>query len=300
MRASMPILLATTALIAACSQQTSESSPATAPVTSADVREEAESAGGAPSMRAPGISPRSAPGVAFSYRYAFVLPDEAIAGVQESHASACEKLGPTQCRITGMRYTLVDEDRVQARLDFKLSPELARGFGKDGIAAVEKASGKLVDAAIEGEDVATQITISQASSAEAQAELKRIEARLAAGGLGESERTELQQQAARLRGQLSGERTARSEGEARLANTPMTYTYAGDAGFSLGGNPFGDAARSGWGSFVTMASFLLLATGVLLPWLLLAGLGWWAWRRWGPVRRPRSVVPAAPIDAPAG
>lgn len=283
-------LLAATALLSACSQrdeprQTSES-------VAVDIAQDraAPPAAERSGLRVPGISPQAAPGVAFSYRYRFVLPDEAIAGVQEQHAAACEKLGPNQCRITGMRYTLLDEDEVRAVLDFKLSPELARQFGKDGITAVEKARGKLVDAAIEGEDVGSQISASQQRSAGLKAELTRIEQRLAAGGLGDSERVELQQQAERLRQQMAGEQGGRAEGEERLASTPMHFDYTGDAGFTLGGNPFGDAAHSAWASFVTMISFVLLAVGVSLPWLGLLALVIYLLRRW---RRRRNSAPAA-------
>ena len=58
----------------------------------------------------PGIAPSAAPGVAFNYRYAFRLPGERISAVQEQHAAACEKLGLDRCRITGMRYRLVNDD----------------------------------------------------------------------------------------------------------------------------------------------------------------------------------------------
>ncbi|MFN3389797.1 MAG: hypothetical protein ACK40O_12800, partial [Allosphingosinicella sp.] len=58
----------------------------------------------------PGVSPTAAPGVAFNYRYAFRLPARAIGPVQEQHAAACEKLGTDRCRITGMRYTMSDEE----------------------------------------------------------------------------------------------------------------------------------------------------------------------------------------------
>lgn len=287
-------LLASTFLAVGCSRN--ESSVPTRS-ESMDVAEERSVAAGAPAaVRVPGISPAAAPGVAFSYRYAFVLPDTAITGVQEAHAAACEKLGPTQCRITGMRYSLVDEDRVRASLEFKLAPALARQFGKDGIAAVEKAEGKLVDAAIEGEDVGTRIDDSQGRSAGLRAELARIEARLASGGLGDAERTELQQQADRIRQQLAGEQAMRTEGEARLANTPMRFDYSGSAGFTLGGDPLGDAAHSGWTSLVTMVSFVLLALGVLLPWAALAGLVVWLVRRWLRGRKPSG--PVATTTAP--
>ena len=251
--------------------------------TNVDIREEAAPAAlrgeaGSGALAPPGISPNDAPGVAFNYSYAFVLPSKAISAVQESHAAACEKLGIARCRITGMRYSLTDEDSVSAQLTFKLDPTLARAFGKEGIAAVETAEGKLVDAAITGEDVGTQITASQRRTADAQAELSRIEARLAADGIGDRERAELTEQAARLREQLAGERDTRSAGEDQLANTPMTYNYTGDESFTLGGNPVGDAAEGAWESLIAMVAFALMALGVALPWLALLAAVLWVWR----------------------
>lgn len=300
------VLLATTILVGACSKRSENEEAAYAPnrVTTADIaapqnkygmREAigGEEAAAPAAMVAPGISPTAAPGVAFSYRYAFVLPDTAIAAVQEQHASACEKLGPTQCRITGMRYTLVDENQVEAYLQFKLAPELARNFGKDGIAAVTKADGTLVDAAIEGRDVGSQITASQRRTAELQSELARIEAQLAGGKLANDEREIMRARAEAIRQQLSSEKQVRSDGEVALANTPMTFTYAGKQGFTLGSNPIGDAAHGAWASFAFMVSTILIALGYALPWLVLAVLLLLAWRS-GPVRRLRAALrPAA-------
>src|SRR5438045_5771082 len=82
------------------------------------------------SRDAPGITPTAAPGVAFNYRYAFRLPAERIAGVQEEHAQACEKLGIARCRITGMSFRRTSDREVEARLDFKLDPAIARNFGQ--------------------------------------------------------------------------------------------------------------------------------------------------------------------------
>ena len=285
MRASVSSTVLAIALLAGCSRQSDESA-------SVAPREAADAAAGAPD-----IAPHAAPGVAFAYRYAFVLPSKAISGVQEGHAAACEKLGPSQCRITGMRYSLIDEDRIDASLEFKLAPELARAFGKQGIAAVEQAEGKLVDSRIEGTDVGSQISASQRRSADARAELARIEQRLAGGGLGDRERTELQQQVDRLRQQLSGEGETRRQGEEQLANTPMHFGYAGNEDFRLGSHPFRDAALGAWASMTTMLSVVLLALGVGLPWLLLAGLMILLWRsavlRWlrAALRGPK--LPAA-------
>jgi hypothetical protein len=269
-------------------------------VTTVDIAEENSAA--APAMAPPGIDVTAAPGVAFDYRYAFVLPDSAISAVQEQHASACEKLGPARCRITGMRYTLVDEDEVRAQLQFKLDPALARNFGKEGIAAVAKAKGRLVDAAIEGRDVGSAIGQSQRRSQQNAGEVERIERRLAESGLSDAEKVELRGQIERLRLQQTREQQVRDEGEEMLANTPMTFNYAGRKGFSLGDDPVGDAWTTSQSSFTTMVSVILIALGALLPWALLIGVVVWLWRktplrRLWPFRSPaRDGEPASPPD----
>lgn len=259
------VILSGAALLASCSQA-DRSEEAASEMVTADIA--------AP----PAVAPAAAPGVAFSYRYAFVLPDERIAAVQENHASACEKLGIARCRVTGMSYTLVDEDRVRGQLRFKLAPELARRFGTEGIAAVVGVDGKLVSSAIDGDDAGSAISGSQARSADLRTELARIEQRLAARGLADDERAELQRQAEAIRTQLSAERTARSADEERLANTPMTFDYAGDEGFRFGNAPFGNAVETAWSSFTTMVSLVLLVIGAILPWAILALLLLLVWR----------------------
>lgn len=230
------------------------------------------------SRSAPDISIAAAPGVAFTYRYSFVLPDKSIAAAQEGHAAACEKLGPSQCRIAGMRYTLLDDEQITAELDFKLAPELARNFGKEGIAAVEKAAGRLVNAEITGDDVGATIDSAKRAAAEATAQLNQIEAKLRAGGLGDRARSELEAQAAHLRDQIASAKISKVGAEAQLASTPMSFDYTGDIGFSLGGNPVADAVHSAWGSFSAMIWFVLLAIGVVLPWALLSALLIALWR----------------------
>ncbi|MEE9433368.1 MAG: hypothetical protein V3V15_03925 [Sphingorhabdus sp.] len=267
------ILLAGCLVLAACSDG-GVREEASYDVAENEAAESADSVAGSPN-----ISPTAAPGVAFNYRYAFRVPDVQIAAVQEVHAAACETLGISRCRITGMRYQLIDEDEVEGFLSFKLDPMIARKFGKEAISSVEKAEGILVDSEISGRDVGTQIDNSQRRSSDMGAELKRIERRLAAKGLGDRERSELQEQAERLRGRLSSEKETRREDEASLATTPMQFSYSsGDGILGLGRNPLSGALDTSIGSFVTMASFVIVAIGVILPWLILAILLLLLWR----------------------
>jgi Domain of unknown function (DUF4349) len=265
------VLISLPLLIAGCSSN-KEAASKTMSVNeeSADAAKEA----------GPDVAPSAAPGVAFNYHYAFRVPDAKISTVLEQHAAACEALGLSRCRIAGMRYTLEDEDTVTASLSFKLEPSIARKFGKDAIASVEKAEGILVDSAIEGIDVGSDITASQRRSSDLKAELNRIEARLKAGGIGDRERTELQEQAAGIRAQLGDESSTRREGEASLATTPMEFNYRGGDGIPGfdSGNPFAKAAKTGIASAATMFGIVLLMVGVLLPWIILLFLLVMVWR----------------------
>ena len=228
----------------------------------------------------PDVAVTAAPGVAFHYASAFRLDDNRIARVQEQHAAACEALGIARCRITGMTYRLVRENEVEAQLLFKLDPAIARKFGRDALSSVEKAEGVLAEARIGGEDVGTQISDSQRRSADIGAEIARLEARLKQGGLGDRERTELQQQISAMRQQLDGERDNRRAGEAMLATTPMQFDYVGTGGLpGIGyGNPFSDALNMLIRSGSVMLSFILVVGAAILPWAALFLVLLAAWR----------------------
>lgn len=148
-----------------------------------------------------GVSVTAAPGVDFNYRYAFRLPNARIAAVQEEHAQACERLGISRCRITGMRYRVIDEDNVSAMLALKLEPSLARTFGKDAAAAVRRSEGMLIDTEISGVDVSPRLSRTSKEIAEGRAELARLEAQLSRGDLRPADRARIEAHAAELRRQ---------------------------------------------------------------------------------------------------
>lgn len=260
------------------------------PLTRSEKEPEQQSAAteAADMAEAPAIGPSSAPGVAFNYQYAFRLPNAKIASVQEEHAQLCEKLGLDRCRITGMRYRLVNNDEVSAMLAFKLDPAIARDFGKQGISAVSKAEGMLVDSEISGIDAGVEITDSQRASAGLREEIAKVEAQLSRPGLSSSERGELQAQAADLRTQLRSQSDTRTAARASIATTPMIFNYgSGDVipGFD-GASPLREALRNAAATFGWMFGLIIVSAGALLPWAMLGALGWWLFRRF----RPRPAI----------
>ena len=229
----------------------------------------------------PNISVSAAPGVAFNYRYAYRLPNARISPAQEAHAAMCEKLGITRCRITGMRYSLVNERDVSASLELKLDPAIARAFGKDATKVVTDAEGMLVDPQISGVDAGASIERANRGRAELQDELDRVTRELARPGLSNVVRDRLLSEAQSLRSQIAALGEQKKADEESLATTPMAFYYgSGDAipGFDEA-TPIGDAFQRAGYILLSTLGFLIVAVAALLPWMLLAGLAYWLYRR---------------------
>lgn len=260
-----------------CSEKSSDDASISGPANSESPAAAEEAADTA---SAPRIGIEAAPGVAFDYAYTFRLSDDRISKVQEEHAAACETLGVQRCRIVDVRYQLTDEKLVEAQTQFKLEPGIARKFGANAIASVEKAEGVLADASVAGEDVGTEILASQQRSAGSEAEIARLEDRLKSGGLDKRERAELLTQISQLRGQIGDERQSRRSGEARIAWTSVAFNYASDGGLPGIGheNPFASASETLMRSGSTALSFILTLGAALLPWGILLALIVAAWR----------------------
>lgn len=290
--------LASTALLLVAGCSKSADQPADA---ASDAAAAAEAVAGAAPAAADGSSARDsvpdiggvvAPGVAFTFNYAFTLPAKAIGGVQQEHANACMRLGPSRCRVTGMTYEQPGEDRVSARTDYLLAPDLAHRFGSDAIAAAERADGKLDNALVNGQNAGGEIALSQQNSAAVQAEVERIEARLKAKGLTREERAELTRKVEALHEQLRGEAQNRRDKEESIASTPVSFTYASE-GLLASGNGFGKAAGASWDNLQSMLAVLILALGYALPWLLPVGAGVLFWR----YRKAKQLLSQTAADA---
>jgi hypothetical protein len=257
------VILASALLLAACGQ-------ADRPDMAQDVSE------------APNVSPTAAPGVAFRYFFRFELPDEAISGVQEQHASRCESLGTNRCRITDLTYSVNEDEAVSASLTVKLAPDIARQFGKEATGDVKAADGRLRSTQFTGTDTEPTTTEASRQQSDLQTRIADIERQLASTSR-DTERAQLQAQLNELRSQVSQAQATIAGARAQLASTPMTFNYYGRGGISgFRTNPVREAARLFVSSIVTMVSVLLKAIAILLPWaVLLALIVWFARTRFG-------------------
>ncbi|WP_310467786.1 hypothetical protein [Sphingomonas sp.] len=229
----------------------------------------------------PNIGVTAAPGVAFNYRYAYRLPNARIQVAQEAHAAMCEKLTITRCRITGMRYALVNERDISASLEVKLDPAIARAFGKDATKVVTDAQGMLVDQQISGIDVGTTIDLADRGRAQLQDELDRVTRELARPGLSNVIRDRLLSEAQSLRSQIRALGEQKKAGEEALATTPMAFYYG--SGRAVPGfdeaTPLRDAVRRAGYNFLSALGAIIEVIAALLPIAAILALAWWLFRR---------------------
>jgi len=236
----------------------------------------------------PNISPSAAPGVAFNFGYEFSLPDERIAATQEAHASACEKLGLARCRITGMSYTVDQDEDVRAELNLKLDPLIARQFGKDAQRSVESNDGKLVRLDVGSSDEGSLIEHATRQKSDSAAQLAQLQEELDKTKPGTQARANLMSQIQALQQQVAEGSRAIEASQAALATTPMAFHYYGRGGVpGFRGNPIHEAWQTFVMTVVWLVGMLLQALAVLVPLgvLIAAVIALWRTR---PIRAVRS------------
>jgi len=243
----------------------------------------------------PNISPTAAPGVAFNYNYSYALAAQRVAELQERHAAMCEELTVARCRITGMHYQVLGAGDIQARLELKLDPAIARNFGSRASTAVLQADGMVTETEISGVDAGGQIRQATTDIGRLQADLARIQQRLN-GRIGDEERAELQAQAEQLREQIRALGDQRQAQQESLATTPMVFNY-GSGDLVPGYRPpqsLGEALGKAWTDFKEGATALLAALIRAAPWLLtlllIGAIALYVRRRWFP-KAKAEIVP---------
>jgi len=230
----------------------------------------------------PKIGAAQVAGVALSYRYGFRLPIDRLAKVQEQHAAQCEALTPVRCRVTGMTYQAGQNRMINASLELKLAPEIARRFGKQSVDAVMAQGGMLADASIESEEVGSTVANVDRDVSAIKSEQAEIAAQLAKPGLGGNERMQLQARMLGLSDAQRASRGMRADAAVKLARTPMRFDYVSggvDPGFSDG--PILGAVKDGWANIISGLATMLMLVISLSPWVAGILLIVWLWRRFG-------------------
>ncbi len=317
MRRSIPLFALLLATTAGCSQAPSDGNGTVTTTNTTTAERPANSAAAdateasaippelpAPAARrsaesggAPDIDPELAPGVAFDYRYSFRLEADRIAGMQREHQQLCARYG-SRCRVTGVDYRAANAEDVEATLSFVVDSQIAAQFGRESVNAVTAADGELTESGVNGTDVGTSLKTSTGDLEDLQAELDRIDARLAQPNVRSAERAQLQAQRQSLREQISSLGATTGEQEEALATTPIQFRY-GSGALAPGpqrGPTVGEATARAANNFLAALKFLLILFVSISPWALTGLLAWIGFRA---ARKRWSGNPAARAEPSA-
>ncbi|OYW49696.1 MAG: hypothetical protein B7Y36_02100 [Novosphingobium sp. 28-62-57] len=169
-----------------------------------------------------------------------------------------------------MRYDLVRGGDITGSLNVSLDRNIARTFGRDGVAAAGKLGGKLTSANIDGQDLSGQIAAAKTSRSSATDQISDLEKQLARTDLGDRERTELRDQLELLRAVRDESRNSQTVSEVQIALTPMTLRYSGSGAMALSDNPLTAAGAAFVASATSVLSIVLFGLAYGLPWICLA------------------------------
>ena len=310
MRKSIGFLLASAALITACSESSDqevlervttvdvEAAPAPdyaptdiaiappPPTVPNSPREEAAEIAGPGTTSIPGgdIPVGSLPQIAYRYAMGFRLESDAIKPLQNRHADMCEALGVNRCRIISMRQAEQEGDYSYGSLQIAVASSIARDFSKE----LEESSGsvkaELISSSIDGEDLSKQIVDTEARLRSRELLRDRLMDVLRSRRGTVAELVEAERSVAQVNQEIDQARSWLTEMRGRVAFSQMSITYEAGAPEAVDqGGGFSGPIYSAWSSLGailgSMIAFLMLALTVLVP-LGLVGFGIYRFARW--------------------
>ena len=228
------------------------------------------------------------PQIAYSYKYDFRLPEGAVARAQAAHMALCDRLGASRCQLVGMQSGGGENEAANASLKLRVASAIARSFGQSLQAAVAQAGGRSVSSSIGAEDVSKEIVDTDARLRQRTLLVERLTDILRTHAGKVSELVEAERSVAAAQEEIDQAKGELADLRGRVAMSTVEISY--DAVSATPDAPrteLGDAAAQSWSAFAFGVAMLARLAIFLLPWAVLAGLGWLGVRGLGRRMRER-------------
>lgn len=233
---------------------------------------------------APSAQPVAAPSIAYAYRFGLEIPADAAPQLMTRHEQACVRAGPAQCQVLGSNSSRYGRDALSARLEMRATPAYVARFraGLDGEA--KGAGGRIVEQAVESEDLTRQLIDTQARLTAMTTLRDRLQQLLATRSGALEQLLQVERELARVQGELDATRSTLEVMRARvqMSRLDVTYQAAGRLAPDNAARPVVDALNSAAFAFMSsLGTVILFVAAALPPLLLIVPLVWliWRWRR---------------------
>ncbi len=217
------------------------------------------------------------PRIAYSYELGFRIAGRDMAALQQRHADACVRLGPTQCRIIAMQQE-AQTGTGGGELDLAVAATRARSFTVDLAKLAGESGGEQVSSSLTGEDLSKKIIDTDARIKARTVMRDRLMQILATRQGKVSELVEAEKAVADANQDIDAARSelADMQGRVDFSQVKIGYRDGESSGlFAPVREAFGDVG----GLIGYTIAWLVRLMAVTLPLLLLALAIRWAWRR---------------------
>ncbi len=238
--------------------------------------------------------------LAYAYAYEMEAPASRIAGLVAEHQAACAAAGPALCQVTAATLTNDGKDDAHASLQIRAAPAWLTPFRSRLGHDAQKAGGRIVRDHTTTEDLARQITDTQAAIRAKSALRDRLQTMLQTRPGKLEDLLEVEKTLAETQGDLDATQSELAMMQQRVQTSDLTIDYQAKGAFAANGvwRPVADAFGHSTKIFAGTLAMLVTLVVALAPWAAIGGALWWA-AHW--VRRSRSKRSSAlrPIAATA-
>lgn len=267
----------------------SDEKPAVADVAAAPAAPPAAHAKSKATTPAKPLAP-TAPELAYAYQYGVEAPPAAVPMLVRLHESVCAAAGAVNCQVVAANTSAVGKDDASGHLEIRGEPNWLRGFRGRIEDDVKAAHGKLKASEIQTEDLSRSIVDTEAQLRAKKTLRDRMQGLLATHKGKLSDLVDLEQQVSSVQGEIDAAESELAVMKTRVATARLTIDYRSSLALAPN-SAFGRLSAAGHGfvrHFMDMVGFLLTLLSYFLPFGIVAGIGWWVFRK-----RPRVIAPKA-------
>ena len=238
----------------------------------------------------PAVAPVSAPMLAYRYKAELEVPSARLREVMSGHEQACAKAGPALCQVLEASNE-TDRGLARGALSLRAAPAWLESFRGRLEADAKAAGGKVSRTGVDSEDL-TRAIVDTEAALRAKATLRdRLQALLASRPGKLSELLELEQELARVQGEIDAAQSELTVMRARVQTSQMTISYA-SADQAFAGKtvePLAKALGGAFGIVMWGLAAIVVVAAFAAPFVLVGIPLVWLFRRWRARRRPRTA-----------
>ncbi|MGI8841870.1 MAG: DUF4349 domain-containing protein [Caulobacteraceae bacterium] len=219
----------------------------------------------------------SAPMLAYKYGYGIEAPPSQIKPLIAKHEGACVAAGTAICQETGSTIEATGKDSIEATLSLRAAPAWVTKFRASLAEDAKSAGGRVVNATVSSDDLSREIVDEEATVRAKTALRDRLQSILQSRPGKTSDLIEVETALSNVQSELDASNSELAVARERVVTSVITINYSSASVFTPEGtwSPLASAIKSFVGEVVVGLAVMVHVLAVLLPWIVVIGIGVW-------------------------